>query len=487
MDTNEYFERELEIINEITDSFDYDSEEIYSDIFEYDSKNVKEPIEDFLKYYREKTEKNDNKNTDFPMYQGQKLAEIISLNPEFIKQYGDKVTRDNCYNFLTEKIESILPNDDTNPPYTTPLKSNSVSKWFYKDRKPQYRVDIFKISFALDLPLEENIYQKNYCHKSLFNKVFKERYALKSPDELCFMYAKKHHLSYIKALDIFDKFIAKINNDEINTYKAQQIITEANETKTIIGKTISDNLTEEEFINLLLDYYPVLNIVNTSLKNKTKKYIDIISNKRFLETIRINRNNVLSNIDVKTNYDTDEIKNDSKDINLKNFLLFGGYPRQLPKEENIQGSDDYELTDTKGISIDRYERTKYEFLPQPYSIYNKLDAPEKSTERTYYEKARKALIYYHFITYWCPLENEYEPTYDDYLAEINQILDSCMLPTMYPFNMFDFFYLYCSKTLNPISTYFILTQIIIKDNTQINLERKINLRKSKEQSKNKRQ
>ena len=29
------------------------------------------------------------------MYQGQKLAEIISLNPEFIKQYGDKVTRDN--------------------------------------------------------------------------------------------------------------------------------------------------------------------------------------------------------------------------------------------------------------------------------------------------------------------------------------------------------------------------------------------------------
>lgn len=62
-----------------------------------------------------------------------------------------------------------------------------------------------------------------------------------------------------------------------------------------------------------------------------------------------------------------------------------------------------------------------------------------------------------------------------------------MLPTMYPFNMFDFFYLYCSKTLNPISTYFILTQIIIEDNTQINLERKINLRKSKEQSKNKRQ
>lgn len=301
------------------------------------------------------------------------------------------------------------------------------------------------------------------------------------------MYAKKHHLSYIKALDIFDKFIAKINNDEINTYKAQQIITEANETKTIIGKTISDNLTEEEFINLLLDYYPVLNIVNTSLKNKTKEYIDRISNKRFLETIRINRNNVLSNIDVRTNYDTDEIKNDSKDINLKNFLLFGGYPRQLPKEEDIQGSDDYELTDTKGISIDRYERTKYEFLPQPYSIYNKLDAPEKSTEGTYYEKARKALIYYHFITYWCPLENEYEPTYDDYLAEINQILDTCMLPTMYPFNMFDFFYLYCSKTLNPISTYFILTQIIIEDNTQINLERKINLRKSKEQSKNKRQ
>ena len=57
MDTNEYFERELESINEITDSFDYDSEEIYSDIFEYDSKNVKVPIEDFLKYYREKTEK----------------------------------------------------------------------------------------------------------------------------------------------------------------------------------------------------------------------------------------------------------------------------------------------------------------------------------------------------------------------------------------------------------------------------------------------
>lgn len=57
MDTNEYFERELEIINEITDSFDYDSEEIYSEIFEDDAKNVKEPIEDFLKYYREKTEK----------------------------------------------------------------------------------------------------------------------------------------------------------------------------------------------------------------------------------------------------------------------------------------------------------------------------------------------------------------------------------------------------------------------------------------------
>lgn len=126
------------------------------------------------------------------------------------------------------------------------------------------------------------------------------------------------------------------------------------------------------------------------MKNKTKEYIDRISNKRFLETIRINRNNVLSNIDVRTNYDTDEIKNDSKDINLKNFLLFGGYPRQLPKEEDIQGSDDYELTDTKGISIDRYERTKYEFLPQPYSIYNKLDAPEKA-QKEHIMKSEKSI------------------------------------------------------------------------------------------------
>lgn len=290
MDTNEYLERERQIINEMTDSFEYDPEEIYYDIFEDDCKNVRKPIEDFLKYYREKTENNDKNDINFPMYQGQKLAEIIAQNSDYIKQYGNTVTRNNCYNFLTDRINSILPRNDTTPPYTTPVISNSVSKWFYKDRKPRSRADIFKISFALDLPLEENIHKKNYCHKDLFNKVFKERYALKVPDELCFMYAKKHHLSYTKALEIYTNFLATLSNIQKT---GQQNILDAGETKANIGtKTIliqvmSDDLSEGEFINLLINYYPILNIANTSLKDKTKEYIDKISTKKFLDTIRI--------------------------------------------------------------------------------------------------------------------------------------------------------------------------------------------------------
>lgn len=473
MHTDKYLSQEISHIDDITLSFQDDLEKAYEDIIYNEDSEIHNRYNSFLEYYKQKTKTNDTSNKDFPMFQSQKLAEIVSLHPDYSKAYKT-ITRPNCYKFLYNKMSEKLPNNNFLLPYSKLLTIDAVKKWFSLSQTPSKRIELYKISFALDLPIKNS--ENNFSHTALFNKVFHVRNVIKTPDELCLLYAKQNHLSYVKAIELYQEYLKRAKIEACSVFYTKKL-----GTKTIINNLITTTLDENSFLELLLSYSPHLYTVNDNLHKKITEYIDTISNKSYLDIVMKSRDNILQDIAIKNRYNNDNSKNNSEYINLKNFLLFGGYYNVLPIDEDIE----YLKKDKEGIdirSIDHTDRTDYVFLPKAYHKYNEIKK-QKVITSSYYEELRRILIYYHFFIYWCPLNDDYFPNCDDYIEEINQLLNLYMLPPLYAFNMFDFFYIYCSRSYDPISTYIVLSKLAMQKNEEINIDKKIIKRENRDKNK----
>lgn len=433
MDTNEYFDYQIKVLNKCTDNFIYDEKGADYN-FKFND-NLNQQVIEFLDYYAYILGDNkvfipDNNNKDlFEITQGQKLYEIISNNCNFKNSFSGKFKKKYVYEFLHRVIFDVDPDGEEE-------NLDTISRWFSQGKKPN-RKTIFKISFGLNLPIDPPDDNHNYCHKALFNKVFCERYALRVPNELCFMYAKYHKKTYKEALDIYQRFLSQIEKNHSHDNNA---LLAPKDTIAILSKTENIFMDEEQFVKLLVSYYPYLNIQYTTAFSKLNEYKKIIEKDDFTDAVLSKRHNIfefifrdryhqLNDEEVRkqTYRNTDELM-----TRLKRYIRYGCI------DERETRSDLHNI---------------FDFMIKKSDYYVK---PENMSNSTFYSKVRKALIYFHFLTYWINLDNSFSPDYDDYIQEINDLLDKCMLPQLYPFNRADLFYTYCSRSNDPISTFFIL-------------------------------
>lgn len=433
MDTNEYFDYQIKVLNKCTDNFIYDEKGADYN-FKFND-NLNQQVIEFLDYYAYILGDNkvfipDNNNKDlFEITQGQKLYEIISNNCNFKNSFSGKFKKKYVYEFLHRVIFDVDPDGEEE-------NLDTISRWFSQGKKPN-RKTIFKISFGLNLPIDPPDDNPNYCHKALFNKVFCERYALRVPNELCFMYAKYQKKTYKEALDIYQRFLSEI---EKNHSHDNNDLLAPKDTIAILSKTENIFMDEEQFVKLLVSYYPYLNIQYTTAFSKLNEYKKIIEKDDFTDAVLSKRHNIfefifrdryhqLNDEEVRkqTYRNTDELM-----TRLKRYIRYGCI------DERETRSDLHNI---------------FDFVIKKSDYYVK---PENMSNSTFYSKVRKALIYFHFLTYWINLDNSFSPDYDDYIQEINDLLDKCMLPQLYPFNRADLFYTYCSRSNDPISTFFIL-------------------------------
>lgn len=433
MDTNEYFEYQIKVLNKCTDNFIYDEKGAdYNFKFNDD---LNQQVIEFLDYYASILGDNkvfipDNNNKDlFEITQGQKLYEIISNNCNFKNSFSGKLKKKYVYEFLHRVIFDVDPDDEEE-------NLDTISRWFSQGKKPN-RKTIFKISFGLNLPIDPPDDNPNYCHKALFNKVFCERYALRVPDELCFMYAKYHKKTYKEALDIYQRFLSEIEKNHSHDNNA---LLAPKDTIAILSKTENIFMDEEQFVKLLVSYYPYLNIQYTTAFSKLNEYKKIIEKDDFTDAVLSKRHNIFEFIfsDIYHQLNDEEVRKqtyrntDELMTRLKRYIRYG-------------------CIDERETRADLHNI--FDFVIKKSDYYVK---PENMSNSTFYSKVRKALIYFHFLTYWINLDNSFSPDYDDYIQEINELLDKCMLPQLYPFNRADLFYTYCSRSNDPISTFFIL-------------------------------
>lgn len=107
----------------------------------------------------------------------------------------------------------------------------------------------------------------------------------------------------------------------------------------------------------------------------------------------------------------------------------------------------------------------YEFVAQPIShVYvNYIGYTENKTMSTdYYTNMRKLMIVLNFFWYYIlQSDNKTHSVSEmskDFVAIINKNLKQYYFNCLYPYNNFDLFFILCSKTQNPIFTYYYILQ-----------------------------
>ncbi len=417
-----------------------------------------------VNYYKETDSKNDMPTLIYDNYIGQKLIEIISLNPEFKNSKLDKDSISSYYNFLIEKMNSLIPAISGNFPdslseiYFKPIKKDTVRKWFvYKKskedkrgNKPAYckipgnRVDFFRISFALNLPLEANSKEpmlRNYSHNSLMCKIYHQRSCLKKPDELIFKYGLQNHLSYAECVAHILDF-----NKRFANYSAIKVDKPSNvpDMSTNQLEKLMKNHSIEEYKEVLLKSYSQLTY--DRINHEIDKLEEEITEDDFIENLFECRKNKISDVneqfnnevksreEVNKKEDVDKKKNERViDNNLKNklrycFLKYGDFSDSNPTNLKREYKCDFIITNSS------YTSRKI----------NKL------SENTNYDKLRKIFIHYHFITYWSEQDKKY--TSESYLEEINRVLvKELRLPELYIYDKFDLFYILLSHLEDPLT------------------------------------
>ena len=71
-----------------------------------------------------------------------------------------------------------------------------------------------------------------------------------------------------------------------------------------------------------------------------------------------------------------------------------------------------------------------------------------------FEEIRKTIILLFSYQYWCKAARQKdENIYDDYVDELNDALDEANLAPLYYGNPYDWLFLYCTASVNPLDVF----------------------------------
>ncbi len=291
------------------------------------------------------------------------------------------------------------------------ISRQTISNWI-KSGAPngsaQSRENVYRLCFALkfDEQLTAEFFLKAYLEKP---------YNFKSVNECVYYFCLKNHLAFSEAARIID---------EIKSAPDPQPDATA-ESTVEIRNTIYNITSEKKFKNYIIENKCVFGEESKTVKEELKKLIDSC---------------------MKTANEESRIYGDGKEIKTIDSLLFiiYGYPaRRTEARKKIFNSS---------ISKSRFPAYIKRNFPQRQQLENILKGKGS------FDSIRKALVILDFYSFFgsALINKKKHPDFDDsdlfddFISELNVLLETCGYIQMYWLNPFDWMIGYCAFSDNPI-------------------------------------
>lgn len=347
----------------------------------------------------------DNEDYDY-------LETIEFLNSSTFRSFGEGLLY-----IVTKKYPTVKPNSvlgfvteryaDAGVPIPAP---NTLRNWLINNgERPKKgadsRLKMFRFAFAMSFNTCETV--------ELFHKVYLDRaFDYRNAEELIYYYCIEHKHDYAHAQSL----ISRISYDDKQTAE-----------KTIYTSAIMNEIANMDCDDKLLDFVSSHHH-NFSLKNiRSEQELEY-----YLHSAHADAKREISLLGLDDDYP-------GKDRNSNSFLY-----------EVITSC---ETSNGKGtITV-----FKNAFLPKEI----KTSFPEVATfskkNRTY-DELRKMLVLLFSYDFWYKLKYEKfdidaSDIFDEYRAQIDALLSECGLSTMYSGNPFDWLFLYCTLSENPLDVF----------------------------------
>lgn len=460
------FEEKLNAEKKLSETYAYDyvdfaSENIISMLAEGLKKNQEIKKKRFLHIVRNRP--------DFQMYPGINHDKSESAAYNYVADKANELIKK-----TSEELKELLSKSDDSMKlklkgylYTgtrqkvtgyVNIKRDTIVKWF--TRNTPSRSTLFLISFALNLPLAET--EKDYStHESLFYRSFGQRSFSRNADEVCMIFCKKNGLSYTTALRLYLEFLKRTE------IKKETDSVDATINKPIGTGTIRYNIdvnlkgcSEEEFLDFLVKNALTLDFKYSSIDKKMQELMDAeslfgdLSGKEteYQKEVNSKYKTIINRLSKDVRSRIDSGREVTGAFPKKN--LFKDTEKGKEAEKEYFEDNDPERYDRYNCLM-KYSRDVFLF----YEFFHDTDY----LSRDYYTGQRKKWIFLSFLAYWNKCNKhgiKSKDIFDKYIKSTNRILKENFFSELLIYNDFDFLFILCAKSSDPIESFlFVLTQI----------------------------
>lgn len=372
---------------------------------------------------------------------------------EFIKKHGyvedDSLDKESLIKQKTEFLYGRFV--EKNIDITKATLENYFSGETRPDSKKRNRDNVFKLCFAMDLSIEET--------NDFFNKVYLDRtFNVKNIEELVYFFCIKNKKSYADAVKLIEQ-AKKIlhsepfqNMDEIVYTNSIREKTDFFTTEEELMRYISDNRNNFNRYNVtaIEEFNKLLNriqgskddrdFINKLKKQKLKKNMTSQDRQRIQQCGLVVQDALKQNIIFDT--DTTSEYTANKDVSSIDFMLFIIYNSKLP----IGTEKTYSFANNAHL----LKLIKSNF-PSKH-IFSKI----RKCSYDSFEGLRKAIILLAFYEFCFDADQQSDDSsdyFDEFVDQVDDILTSCGMAPLYIGNPYDWLFLFCIKSEQPLNTF----------------------------------
>ena len=396
-----------------------------------DKLDEKDTHEEIIEYLRE------GKIRSF----GDGLAYLINE-----KDKDTNITSDNLQNYLEEKCEKngIVLKEIAS-------SRNTFKNWFGNTRprkEAKNREIMFKIAFALELNIEE---VKYLFHKVYFDRAFDYRNYREAVYYYCIIngYNYERANNIINAIEEKEKTLGEDRHSLSIAKAIGKVETDAELIDWICSRWVNfqyNNMTAMEFFNSLFEEVSQL---------ATEEYQEYKVDLEYREELRLKSQKRYPDYD-QEGY-CEEEKTDGEDETLKYV-----YENEVPFVFHViffslsGGKSNDDSVFGNKTNLHREIKRNFPDVASFQKLWNIVEKNDLKSSEKNYEELRKMLILLDFYSFYNSVPKVAETAAevikygDEFIAEINDILNECGMCELYPANPYDFLFTYCIRTKDPI-------------------------------------
>lgn len=312
----------------------------------------------------------------------------------------------------------------------------TLRNWFMKSMRPKKgegsRRKMFALAFALGLTIDETC---DLFHKVYLDRAFNQR----NYKELIYYYCIRRKLSFAHA----ESMIAKVSFDEsVSDDKTMKTALIADETSSI-----NDDDALLEYIHAHGHNFSMNNASAKAIARKWKDKAFCFAQKQY-ERKRM----------LKKAAEKDAGKPAGKDI-WNNSIFYckdqksDSFLYSMLTNRNASGRTGTEVVSLKNAVLP--DEIKKNF-PQVKSLADNVDS---------YEELRKVIILLYSYCFWNQEDPDDDVDYDrfdEYVNQIGTLLIEANMPPLYYGNPYDWLFLYCALTNEPLDTFYGILEDVLE-------------------------